>query len=68
MVMKRIQMISKYMSVLLLGSMLVAGCSKDKGDYNYINSTVAFPGTTYDYLKSKKGIFDSLLFVIDRLN
>lgn len=67
MVMKRIQMISKYMGVLLLGSMLVASCSKDKGDYNYINSTVAFPGTTYDYLKSKKGMFDSLLFVIDRL-
>lgn len=65
--MKRIQMIAKYMSLLLLGSMLWVGCSKDTGDYNYVNSTKAFPGTTYDYLKSKKGIYDSLLFVIDRL-
>lgn len=65
--MKRIQMIAKHISLLLLGSMLWIGCSKDTGDYNYVNSTVAFPGTTYDYLKSKNGIYDSLLFVIDRL-
>ncbi len=64
MIMKRIQM---HISLLLLGSMLGMGCSKDTGDYNYVNSTVAFPGTTYDYLKSKTGIYDSLLFVIDRL-
>lgn len=65
--MKSIQMISRNIGLLLLGSMLWISCSKDTGDYNYVNRTINFPGTTYDYLKSKKGIYDSLLLVIDRL-
>lgn len=44
------------------------GCKKDSGDYNYKNSTAPFNGTVYDFLKSQPGVFDSLLFVVDKLH
>lgn len=44
------------------------GCKKDSGDYNYKNSTAPFNGSIYDFLKSQPGVFDSLLFVVDKLN
>lgn len=43
-------------------------CSKNSGDYDYVNPKVQFNGTTYEYLKSQTGVFDSLILVIDRLN
>ena len=49
-------------------TLLAASCAKDGG---YFDATVAdktFQGTTYEYLKSKPGVFDSLVSVIDRLN
>lgn len=42
-------------------------CKKNGGDYAFENQQVPFKGNTYEYLKSKPSIFDSLLKVIDRL-
>lgn len=55
--------------VLILATLLLtAACKKDGGDYNYSNTGHLFPGTTYEYLKSNTGRFDSLLLVLDRLH
>lgn len=51
----------------LLISTLYLGCAKESGDYSYENPKETFDGSTYDYLKSKTGTFDSLLLVVDRL-
>ncbi|WP_437918979.1 discoidin domain-containing protein [Sphingobacterium sp. LRF_L2] len=42
-------------------------CKKDGGYYNNELKPVLFDGTTYEYLKSKTGIYDSLIKVIDRI-
>lgn len=46
---------------------LVIACSKDGGYYDEVPRDKKFTGDTYEYLKSKPGIFDSLVTVIDRL-
>ncbi|TKC63660.1 hypothetical protein FBD94_04730 [Pedobacter hiemivivus] len=57
-----------YLGCVLLGSIVFFGCDKtDKGDYDYTNLKTPFKGNTYEFLKSKPGIFDSVLVVIDRL-
>ena len=39
--------------------MIVSGCEKTEGDYNAVNeSNQTFAGSTYDYLKSRPGVFD----------
>ncbi len=42
-------------------------CKKDKGFFDAVNEQEASNLSTYDYLKSKRGIYDSLLYVIDRV-
>ncbi|MCD8739609.1 fasciclin domain-containing protein [Mucilaginibacter roseus] len=42
-------------------------CSKDGGYYNAANNDPQFAGNTYDYLKSKPGVYDSLIAVVDRM-
>ncbi|MBC8054199.1 MAG: fasciclin domain-containing protein [Sphingobacteriaceae bacterium] len=54
--------------LLLLVIMSISACKKVDGDYVHTNTTKVFTGTTYDYLKSKPGVFDSLLHVVDLLN
>ncbi|NRF41711.1 carbohydrate-binding protein [Pedobacter foliorum] len=44
-----------------------SGCGKDKGFYEAAVDEKNVPLNTYDYLKSKRGIYDSLLLVIDRV-
>ncbi|HMI02812.1 MAG TPA: carbohydrate-binding protein [Pedobacter sp.] len=66
--MKNIQMLYKNIGLLIVVSVIWTSCKKDTGDYKYVNETSVFPGNTYDYLKSKTGLYDSLLFVIDKLN
>lgn len=48
-------------------STIMVSCSKDTGYYAAKVEDKSFNGNTYDYLKSKPGVFDSLLKVIDRL-
>lgn len=51
---------------LLLASLVLA-CAKDRGYYQPDKIDKRFDGDTYTYLKSKHGVYDSLLQVIDRL-
>lgn len=51
----------------LIALMLSASCTKDGGFYEPEVIDKEFKGTTYEYLKSKPGTFDSLLIAIDRV-
>jgi len=46
---------------------LVAACSRDEGYYDPVITDKSFEGNVYDYLRSKPGIYDSLLKAVDRL-
>lgn len=50
-----------------LAILLYAGCKKDTGYYDYKNIPREFSGTTYDFLKSQTGVYDSFLYVLDRV-
>jgi len=52
---------------LLLLALLIAACAKDGGFYEPQPIDKRFKGDTYAYLKSKPGVYDSLLQVIDLL-
>ncbi|HEU4554762.1 MAG TPA: carbohydrate-binding protein [Chitinophaga sp.] len=53
----------------LLWSMLVlllaAGCEKDN-TYRNAKPTAAVPVSTYDFLKSQQGLYDTLLYLVDK--
>jgi uncharacterized surface protein with fasciclin (FAS1) repeats len=49
----------------LAGLILAIGCKKDNGYYDYKNNAQVFNGSTYEYLKAKPGMFDSLVKVLD---
>lgn len=55
-------------TVLLFASAVFVACKKNGGYYEAVAKNTTFNGTTYDYLKSKPGVFDSLVKVIDRMN
>src|SRR5690606_317499 len=42
-------------------------CGKDDGYFNHTLQKTRYDGSTYEYLKSKPGVYDSLLKVIDRV-
>ena len=46
--------------------LLQSSCSKDNGFYDVSKEVAPEKMNTYQYLQSKRGIYDSLLFVIDR--
>jgi len=52
---------------LLILSLAQLTCKKDGGDHDTGDANKKIPLNTYDYLKSKPGVFDSLVAVIDRL-
>lgn len=54
-----------FMIVPLL--MFILSCSKDGGYYDPQSIDKEFKGSTYDYLKSKPGVYDSLLLAINRV-
>jgi len=64
--MKKINYSYFFVSLVLLVSVWTA-CEKDKGFYDPAAIDKEFKGNTYEYLKSKVGIYDSLVQVIDRL-
>ncbi|TFB28959.1 ATP/GTP-binding protein [Pedobacter alluvionis] len=60
----------KYMGALAILSLLTlinSACKKNGGFYDATDQNVTFAGNTYDYLKSKPGVFDSLIVAIDRM-
>ncbi len=65
--MKKIEQFNHNIILLVVCVMLFASCKKNNGAYQYVNSGSTFNGSTYDYLVSKPGVFDSLLFVVNKL-
>jgi hypothetical protein len=60
----------KYMSALKLSvvmALLLSACKKDGGFHSTAINSPVFAGNTYEYLKSKPGVYDSLIAVIDRM-
>lgn len=58
-----------YTGILFLGAVcLLNACRKDSGFYKAEASVKVFSGSTYDFLKSQVGVYDSFLYVMDRLN
>ncbi|HEY9195505.1 MAG TPA: ATP/GTP-binding protein, partial [Mucilaginibacter sp.] len=58
----------KYMSALtpvLIAALLQSACKKDGGYHDATGTNSKFAGNTYEYLKSKPGVYDSLLAVIN---
>lgn len=53
-----------FFSVLLL---FLASCTKYDGYFDYVNTEKVFQGSTISYLESKKGTFDSVMVVLNRL-
>lgn len=53
--------------VYLLCCLLVLSCAKDNGFYRHELQKTRFNGDIYGYLKSKPGVYDSLIKVIDRV-
>lgn len=53
--------------VAFLVSFLFACKKNDSSYYNYENKIQQFDGNALDYLQSQKGVYDSLLLVLDRL-
>src|SRR3546814_10271171 len=56
-----------YVWVFLGLLLFVSACAKDDGYYKPTGIDKHFDGDTYAYLKSKPGVYDSLIQVIDRL-
>lgn len=54
-------------SMLLIIALFYSACKKNGGFYDAADENVPFEGNTYEYLKSKPGVYDSLLVAIDRM-
>ncbi|GAB3929087.1 fasciclin domain-containing protein [Mucilaginibacter myungsuensis] len=64
--MKRTILFSKYIVAILFAAILAVGCKKESGFHNIPLVVTNTNADTYNYLKSKPGVYDSLLFLIDR--
>jgi|GEM_PF-118841 hypothetical protein len=66
--MKRSILFGKYFVAILFATLILQmGCKKEIG-YHDVTTVVSTTGlNTYEYLKSKPGIYDSLLLAVDKL-
>jgi hypothetical protein len=53
--------------LVLIAGLLIAGCQKDGGYKAYTKGQTQIDANMYDYLKSRVGVFDSMVLVIDRV-
>ncbi|WP_214225108.1 hypothetical protein [Pedobacter sp. B4-66] len=66
--MKKSNLYSRYLVAFLFSAIVFQfGCKKEKGYYDTQNINQETNLDIYDYLKSKPGVYDSLLLVIDKL-
>jgi hypothetical protein len=66
--MKRTILLGRYIAALVVVAMIFqTGCKKEKGHYNDTPVVSTLDLNTYQYLKSKTDIYDSLLLVVDKL-
>ncbi|MCH5598311.1 fasciclin domain-containing protein [Niabella ginsengisoli] len=54
--------------VLLIGVLILNSCQKPGGNYDFVNTENTYSGSTYKYIQSKKGIYDSLVKAVDRIS
>jgi|SRR5215217_2194570 len=67
--MKRSNFYSKYLVALLFGALIFQfGCSKEEGYKKQQDIDPAANMNMYDYLKSKPGVYDSLILLIDAMD
>ena len=65
--MKKSNLYNRYLIAIILGVLLIqVGCKKEKGFYSTTDIDASTPLNTYEYLKSKPGVYDSLLLMIDQ--
>jgi uncharacterized surface protein with fasciclin (FAS1) repeats len=57
----------RVLNIILLLSLVQLSCKKNGGNFDAPQAGGKVPLNTYDYLKSKPGVFDSLVAAIDRL-
>lgn len=66
--MKKSNLYSRYLVAVFFSALVFhTGCTKEKGFYSTPNINAGTTLDTYAYLKSKPGVYDSLLSVIDKL-
>jgi hypothetical protein len=66
--MKRSILFGKYIAAMAFVALIFqTGCKREVGYYNSAPVVSTTNLNTYDYLKSKPGVYDSLLLVIDKL-
>lgn len=66
--MKRSILLGKYVaSMLVVAVVFQTGCKKEKGYYDVASVSATGTTNTYQYLKSKTNVYDSLLLLVDRL-
>ncbi|TKC09179.1 fasciclin domain-containing protein [Pedobacter frigoris] len=67
--MKKSTFFSKCLLVLAFAALTFQiGCKREEGFYDTSDIVNQTDLNTYEYLKSKPGVYDSLLFLIDKLN
>ena len=57
----------KFRILIILCVVLAISCAKDNGFYSHEIQKTRYDGSVYAYLKSKPGVYDSLVKVIDRV-
>jgi hypothetical protein len=65
--MEKLNLYSRYLLAFLFSALLTQGCKREEGYYATPNIDEGTTLDTYDYLKTKPGVYDSLLLLIDKL-
>ncbi|MCC8424880.1 fasciclin domain-containing protein [Mucilaginibacter sp. UR6-11] len=66
--MKRSILFGKYLVAMVIATLILqTGCKRELGDHNATPTPNTTNLTTYDYLKSKPGVYDSLLLLVDKM-
>jgi len=65
--MKRSILFGKYLAVIVIAATIFGtGCKREKGMHDAVVTVNTTGLTTYDYLRSKTGVYDSLLLLVDK--
>ncbi|HEY9534566.1 MAG TPA: hypothetical protein VIQ77_08525, partial [Mucilaginibacter sp.] len=65
--MKRSILFGKYLVAMVLAAMIFqTGCKPEKGMHDAVPVANTTNLTTYEYLRSKTGVYDSLLMLVDK--
>ena len=66
--MKRSTLLGRYIAAMVVVAMIFqTSCKKEAGYHDQDNVINAADLNTYDYLKSKTGVYDSLLLLVDKM-